>query len=87
MIAVAYQVNKRYELRVQTMYAWERKGNLAPTIDEQASINTPKAIRGTAPNLSIANMSEKNNPEEKFALKDVDSDGNELTDQQAEYFK
>lgn len=45
------------DLFVQTMYAWNKKGNLSVPIDEQASINTPEAGHSTVPANNIAHTS------------------------------
>ncbi|MGN1020860.1 MAG: hypothetical protein ACI4O7_10905, partial [Aristaeellaceae bacterium] len=71
MTAVTYASGKHMDLRVQTMYSAQKNKSLATATDDQASVNTPKATRGTALNSSISDSAEKNNPSgEKFSLRD-----------------
>ena len=61
MTVSAVVSNKHLDLRVQTAFVGIKKGNLATPIDEQASINTPEASRGTVSDISISENSEKIN--------------------------
>ena len=83
MTVVAVVSDKRLDLFVQTAYVSAKKRNLATPTGEQAPINTPEANSGTVSTTNIAQ--EKDNVKEKFS--DRDSDGNELSKEQQEYFK
>ena len=50
---VTYTSTKHNDLRVQTMYIGAKKRSLATPMDEQASINTPEASSGTAPDVIL----------------------------------
>ena len=65
MTVSAVVSNKHLDLRVQTAFVGIKKGNLATPIDEQASINTPKASRGTVSDISISENGEKINTFDK----------------------
>ncbi len=66
--------DKHMDLFVQTAYAKKRKGILATPIDEQASINTPEAGRGTDSSNSIPEKSENVNTKSQFSLKPADEE-------------
>lgn len=68
MTVVAVVSDKRLDLRVQTAYI-NKKRNLAVPIDEQASINTPKASHGTVSNSSISLSDENVNKKTKVTVK------------------
>ncbi len=65
---VAVVSKKHLDLRLQTMYAGIKKESIATTISEQADINTPEAVRGTAPTKIIAQGADSVNT--KFSLKE-----------------
>lgn len=49
VVVVTYASDKHLDLRIQTMYAGKKSGNLATPTDVQASVITPEAARGTVP--------------------------------------
>lgn len=53
--------DKHLDLFVQTAFIGIKKGNLATPIDEQASINTPKASSGTVSKNTLSHGNEKVN--------------------------
>ena len=81
MNVVAVVSDKRLDLFVQTVYVNTKKGNLATPIGEQAPINTPEANNGTVSEVNVAQPG----TDVKYALSD--SQGRQLTNEQAEYFK
>lgn len=68
----AYVSDKHLDLAVQTMFANIKKGNLATLTDEQASVDTPEAGRGTVSNNSISRSAENDNT--KFSQRERDED-------------
>lgn len=68
----AYVSDKHLDLAVQTMFANIKKGNLATLTDEQASVNTPEAGRGTVSNNSISRRNGNDNT--KFSQRERDED-------------
>ena len=96
----AYVSDKHLDLAVQTMFANVKKGNLATLTDEQASVNTPEAGRGTVSDSNITQGNETVNPkseeqastreksnEGKFSMRDVATDdtAEELRGRQESY--
>lgn len=87
----AFKQGKYLDLRIHTMFAHKKKGNNATTADVQASALTSKTSHGkVSSNITLSqtdtdvnNNSMQDKP--KYSLKD--SDGNELSKQQQEYFK
>ena len=86
----AFKQGKYLDLRIHTMYA--KRGNYATTADANAPASTSKTRSGkvssnnTVPqNDTVVNNHDIQN-EQKYSLK-TDSDGNELSEQQQEYFK
>ena len=75
------------------MYGGQKEKSLATPTDDQASVNTPEASSGTASNSIIAQQTNGSNPSgeknstQHNAARSVDSDGNELSEAQQEYFK
>ena len=57
----AYVSDKHLDLAVQTMFANIKKGNLATLTDEQASVDTPEAGRGTVSNNTISQPGTESN--------------------------
>ena len=55
------KVHLNLDLAVQTMLAKHKKGNLATLTNEQASVDTPKAGRGTVSNNTIPQSSDESN--------------------------
>lgn len=79
----AFKQKKYLDLRIHTMYA-KNKGNNDDTANAKALASTSKTSVGNVSfNSSISKYSDN---VKKFSL-DVDSDGNELSPAQAEYFK
>lgn len=82
---VTYVSDKHKDLSVQTMYIGIKKGSLATPTDDQASIYTPEASRGTA---SVDSVSQSNGESKiKKSLSPVNTWGNKLSTGQQEYFK
>lgn len=84
--------NKQLDIRVQTMYATKKGSNAAAVNTEKQPLPiTPKTDNGNASSnitLSQTDTDVNNNSMQdkpKYSLKD--SDGNELSKQQQEYFK
>lgn len=73
LTVVAVVSDKHLDLRVQTAYA-NKKRDLATPIDEHASINTPKASRGTVSNDSIAQKSDLSTQKTDFRAKEQTAD-------------
>ena len=65
MTVIGVISDKHMDLFVQTAYISAKKGTLATPIDEQASINTPKASRSTDSVISIPENGENVNREVK----------------------
>ena len=61
MTVVAVVSDKHLDLFIRTAYVGVKKGNLATPIDEQASINTPEASRGTVSDNTISQPESKVN--------------------------
>lgn len=79
----AFKQKKYLDLRIHTMYA-KNKGNNDDTANAKALASTSETSVGNVSfNSSISKYSDN---VKKFSL-DVDSDGNELSPAQAEYFK
>lgn len=74
---VLYVSDKHLDLAVQTMFANVKKGNLATLTDEQASVNTPEAGRGTVSDSNITQGNETVNPksEEQASTREKSSEG------------
>ena len=68
----AYVSDKHLDLAVQTMFANIKKGNLATLTDEQASVDTPEAGRGTVSNNTIPQSGEESNT--KYSMRERDED-------------
>lgn len=88
---ISYVSKKHNDLSVQTMYAGKKNRSLATTPSGENSLShTPEALSGTTStnNVSQSDTNVNNNSMQdkpKYSLKD--SDGNELSKQQQEYFK
>ena len=68
----AYVSDKHLDLAVQTMFANIKKGNLATLTDEQASVDTPEAGRGTVSNNTIPQSDAESNT--KYSMRELDED-------------
>lgn len=66
----AYVSDKHLDLAVQTMFANIKKGNLATLTDEQASVDTPEAGRGTVSNNTIPQSDAESNT--KYSMRERD---------------
>ena len=80
-VVVTYVSRKHMDITVQTMYGGTKIESLATAADEQASANTPEALRGTTLNTySIPQEQQLFNPEnseeKKFQL-DIPGEGEE----------
>ena len=83
VIIVGVISNRSMLLYPQTMYIKRsKKRNPTPAKDEQASFNTSETARKTVPMSSIS----QNNENARYSLV-VDSEGNELSEGQQDYFK
>lgn len=67
---VAYAIDKRMDLTVQTMYAGMKKRNLAAPVDEQASPIRPERGSGTVSSDNSISQLERND-NTKYSLKDT----------------
>ncbi len=71
--------DKHLDLFVQTAFVGIKKGNLATPIDEQASINTPKASSGTVSDKIVPQKTESVNTNPKISQKLSDRDTDSMS--------
>ena len=91
-VAVEYVRSKKGMLELQTMYAWENKNSRSVS----TTLTMPEKTDPyrTSETYSVITPATKDNiqpgaekSKTRFQLQDVDSEGNDLTDQQKEFFK
>lgn len=91
-VAVEYVRSKKGMLELQTMYAWENKNSRSVS----TTLTMPEKTDPyrTSETYSVITPATKDNiqpgaekSKTRFQLQDVDSEGNDLTDQQKKFFK